>query len=82
MMMMMVSDAIQRQRGDVISPDVQPSVHDKVYECDRKRSSSHGLSLDVAQLHNNQHKHVGFIAKQKRHCACMLIWPKLDFHKE
>lgn len=50
MMMMMV--------GDVIIPHVRPSVHDKVYECDRKRSSSHRLSLDVAQLQNNQQKYV------------------------
>lgn len=56
MMMMMVSEDTQRQRSAVIRPASVSSVHNELHECDRKRSSSHWLSLNVAQLQNNQEK--------------------------
>ncbi len=57
----MVNEALHRSREVPSSVqlsvyDLWTSVHDELHECNRKRSSSHWLSLNVAHLQNNQEK--------------------------
>lgn len=60
MMMTMVSEDTEAEKCRHPSSSVfvisGPSVHNELHECDRKRSFSHWLSLNVAQLQNNQEK--------------------------